>query len=100
MCGEVVDIVGLIGPLRDKGSQSGDRFGDRFRVAAVLLKHRFHLITTPLQSILKPRRVIKQTEVVPDLARLHELTRGLGEGDVKRRCSTSNGTGDVARESE
>jgi len=42
--------------------------------------------------------VIKQTQVVPDFARLHELTRSFGERDVERRRSTSNGAGDIAGE--
>ena len=97
---EVVAIVRLVGPLCDEVSKSGDRLRDRFMVAAVLLKHCFHLTTAPLQSILEPGHVVKQTQVVLDLPRLHQLASGLSKRDVKGRGSTSNGTGDVAREAE
>ena len=97
---EVVAIVGFIRPLRDEASKGIDRFRDRSGIAALLLEHPLHFTTTPLQSILEPGHVVEQTQVVPDLSRLHELACSLRERDVKRSCSTSDRTSDVAREAE
>jgi hypothetical protein len=97
---EVVAIVGVVRPLCEEVSKGSYRLRDSFRIAALLLEHAFHLTTTPLQSILEPGHVVNETQVVLELSRLHQLACGLSERDVKRRCSTSNGTSDVAGEAE